>query len=92
VYDRRDQAKSAKNLLQAATLIESLAVSRPLELAKSWHEAWDTGPRWKEKLEIGLARLAVEHQDMLRMCWKSQPKRKDAGPENSCCSGDSPSL
>lgn len=63
--DRRDQAKSAKDLLQAATLIEALATRRPLELAKSWHEAWDTGPRWKEKLEIGLARLAAEHQDML---------------------------
>jgi hypothetical protein len=63
--DRRDQVKSAKDLLQAATLIEALATRRPLELAKSWNEAWDTGPRWREKLETGHARLAPETQDLL---------------------------
>ena len=81
--DRRDQAKSAKDLLQAATLIEALAALRPLELAKSWYEAWDTGPRWKEKLETGQARLATEHQDMLAHVLEKSARAKDTGPENN---------
>ena len=55
--ERQDQAKAAKDILQAATLIGALATRRPLELANAWAIAWDGGPRWKEKLEAGRARL-----------------------------------
>jgi hypothetical protein len=58
--ERRDQVKSAKDISQAAILIEALAKRRPLELAAAWQLAWDTGPRWKEKLESGRARLPVQ--------------------------------
>ena len=54
---RRDQAKAAKDILQAATLISAHALRRPLELANAWATAWNGGPRWKEKLEAGRERL-----------------------------------
>jgi hypothetical protein len=56
--ERREQAKSSKDVMQAGTLIELLAKRRPLELAEAWNTAWKAGPRWKEKLESGRARLA----------------------------------
>ena len=55
--ERQDQAKAAKDILQAATLVSALAIRRPLELANAWATAWDGGPRWKDKLEAGRARL-----------------------------------
>ena len=63
--ERKDQVKSAKDTLQAATLIEALASRRPLELANAWNVAWNTGPRWREKLEAGRARMAQQQQDSL---------------------------
>ena len=64
--ERKDQVKSAKDTLQAATLIEALASRRPMELANAWDVAWNTGPRWREKLEAGRARPA--QQDSLAAC------------------------
>jgi hypothetical protein len=61
--DRRDQVKSGKDLLQAQTLIEILAVKRPHELAAAWQIAWDTGARWREKLDAGRARLPARARD-----------------------------
>ena len=55
--ERREQAKSAKDLQQASMLIEALSIKRPLELASSWLAAWNTGPRWREKLDAGRERL-----------------------------------
>lgn len=61
--ERRDQVKSAKDTLQAGILIEALAKRRPLELAGAWDIAWNTGPKWREKLEAGKARLKPEQQE-----------------------------
>jgi hypothetical protein len=58
--ERRDQIKSAKDVTQAALLIHALAKHRPLELADAWKTAWEAGPRWREKLESGRARLPEE--------------------------------
>ena len=55
--ERRDQVKAAKDVLQAATLICALVTRRPLELAKAWTIAWNSGSRWKEKLVAGRERL-----------------------------------
>lgn len=55
--ERREQAKAGKDIMQAGTLISALAAKRPLELAEAWQAAWAVGPRWKEKLERGRARL-----------------------------------
>jgi hypothetical protein len=63
--ERRDQAKSAKDSLQADILIKALATSRPIELAKAWQIAWENGPRWREKLEAGRHRLTAEGQEAI---------------------------
>ncbi len=65
--ERRDTAKSDKDTAQADTLIQVLAKKRPLELAEAWQTAWDTGDRWREKLEKGRARLTVEAQGALEI-------------------------
>jgi hypothetical protein len=56
--ERSEQAKAGKDIMQAGTLIAALAAKRPLELAEAWQTAWGIGPRWKEKLESGRARLS----------------------------------
>ena len=63
--DRQDQAKSAKDLLQAGTLIVALAAKRPRELASAWRAAWQTGTGWRKKLDAGRERLPVAAHDAL---------------------------
>ncbi len=63
--ERRDTAKSGKDTAQADTLIQILAKRRPLELAEAWQTAWDTGDRWRDKLEKGRARLSALSQEAL---------------------------
>jgi hypothetical protein len=62
---RREQAKSRKDIDQSATLIHALAKYRPLELAAAWKTAWESGPKWREKLESGRARLSKEAEAAL---------------------------
>ena len=38
-------------------LHQRLVMRVGLELASAWQTAWDTGPRWREKLEAGRERL-----------------------------------
>jgi hypothetical protein len=63
--ERRDQVKSIKDIAQAAALIAALAVRRPLELAEAWQAAWESGPRWRKKLEAGRRRLPLAVQKQL---------------------------
>ena len=65
--ERRDTAKSNKDIAQADTLIQVLARKRPIELAEAWQEAWGTGDRWRDKLEKGRTRLGTEAQEALDM-------------------------
>ena len=51
--------------MQAGTLIEALAVQRRLELAEAFVDAWEVGPKWRERLESGMERIG-EAQDALR--------------------------
>ncbi len=75
--NREAQAKSAKDILQSATLIEALATRRPRELANAWHTAWKAGPRWREKLEDGNERLPVEVRGTLEdLVNRHKPRRK----------------
>lgn len=52
-----DSLKARKDRAQAAFLIEVLAQDRPDELAEAYAEARDNGPRWRERLDLSLARL-----------------------------------
>lgn len=80
--ERDNQVKSRKDTMQAATLIAALARRRPLELADAWQTAWDTGPRWREKLEAGRARMEQDPQDaldlVLRKALESRKRRNPA--------------
>lgn len=83
--ERADQVKSAKDIAQAAILIEALAQRRPLELANSWNIAWDSGPRWREKLESGRLRLPIEAEAALRRVEKArrESRRRRNGSAHS---------
>lgn len=63
--ERVEQAKSPKDILQAHTLIQALAIRRPSELAEAWKTAWATGDQWRKKLEAGRQRLPAESQETL---------------------------
>src|SRR5262252_8246213 len=64
--ERQDQAKSVKDIEQAAILIDALAVRRPAELAEAWDIASNTGKEWRRKLESGRARLPSDAQALLK--------------------------
>jgi hypothetical protein len=78
--ERRDQIKSNKDVIQAATLINALAKCRPLELANSWQVAWNSGPRWRDKLDSGRERLPKDSveaiEDVLRRAEESKKRRR----------------
>ena len=54
-----------KDIQQSRILIEALATKRPAELASAWRVAWQSGQRWRQKLEAGRARLPKETQASL---------------------------
>jgi hypothetical protein len=56
---------SPSSIAQAAALIEVLAVRRPFELGAAWDDAWDSGPRWREKLKSGRQRLSARVNELL---------------------------
>jgi hypothetical protein len=63
--ERVEQAKAPKDILQAHTLIQALALRRPAELAQAWKTAWAAGDQWRKKLEAGRQRLPRESQETL---------------------------
>jgi hypothetical protein len=66
--ERRDQIKAQKDITQAGTLIMGTAKRRPLELGEAWIEAWNVGPRWREKLDAGRLRLTeTERSELMRV-------------------------
>lgn len=79
--NREAQAKSAKDITQSAMLIEALATRRPRELANAWHTAWDTGPRWREKLDAGSERLPPHLRSLLAdLVSKYKPRQRRPKP------------
>jgi hypothetical protein len=75
--ERIDQVKSGKDIQQAQVLIEALAVKRPAELAAAWRTAWETGERWRDKLDAGRQRLSVHAQAALAgVLERKKPRRK----------------
>lgn len=63
--ERKDQVKARKDIAQADQLIQVLQSRRPIELAEAWQAAWDTGDRWREKLQSGRERLSTPANDAL---------------------------
>lgn len=53
-----DALKSEKDRRQAAFLIEVLAQDRPDELRDAYEDAMSRGPRWRERIEKSLGRMA----------------------------------
>jgi hypothetical protein len=82
--ERQDQVKSGKHLHQAETLIEVLTAKRPIELASAWQIAWDTGPRWRAKLEAATERLSERAQKNLDfvLARAKTSRRRRARPKN----------
>ncbi len=64
--ERKDQIKAQKDITQAGTLITATAKRRPLELGEAWLEAWNVGPRWREKLDAGVQRLSDNERSELK--------------------------
>ena len=64
--ERKDQIKAQKDIVQAGTLIMATAKRRPLELGEAWQEAWEVGPRWREKLDAGIQRISDAERSELR--------------------------
>ena len=62
---KANPAKARKDIEQAETLITILRHERPFELAEAWHEAWERGPRWREKMSAGLLRLSDQGRSTL---------------------------
>lgn len=54
---RDSQAKAAKDLRQAAELIDVLAEQRPYELRDLWHEMTERGPQWRRLAEEAVTLL-----------------------------------
>jgi hypothetical protein len=53
-----DSAKRDKDVLQAALLVEALALGRrQADLGIAFSEAWERGPHWREAIERGLSYL-----------------------------------
>lgn len=59
------QAKSAKDVAQAAALVEVLAADRPDYLVAAWEEAWARGMAWRRALEEGATRLPAATRGLL---------------------------
>lgn len=60
------EAKSAKDLRQAAELLTWLAEFRPHDLREAWDEARDRGPSWRELLAEGFAQVPEAVQASVR--------------------------
>ena len=54
---RTSDAKQAKDLMQARSLLEVLVRKRPHELCTVWEEAWGRGRTWRQLLGEGLGLL-----------------------------------
>ncbi len=74
---RQDEsiAKIDKDIAQASQLISALSVSRPLDLAEAWIEAWERGPSWKEALRSGLLSVGEETAAQLKESLERNAKR-----------------
>ena len=63
------RAKVAKDVSQTAALVAALSDGhRSADAGLAWENAWRRGPRWREHLRGGLAKLAPMARDALAEC------------------------
>jgi hypothetical protein len=77
--ERVDQTKAFKDVMQAEILIDALASQRPSELAEAFAVAWQEGPKWRDKIDYGMARLPAGAQELLKSTvnrWRSTRRGK----------------
>ena len=77
--ERVEQAKAPKDILQAHTLIQALALRRPAELAQAWKTAWASGDQWRKKLDAGRRRLPIGIAGNARRAGSSRPNAQAWG-------------
>jgi hypothetical protein len=81
--DRDGTAKSAKDLIQAVTLIEAMVqLRRSDELAEAYAQAWARGPHWREALQHSLGRIEIDAGEQIRTGLATGLKRLDLDPKN----------
>lgn len=56
--------KSAKDIRQAAALIEIIAARAPWQLHEAWHDLCGRGPGWRARAQRALATLSVAAPDL----------------------------
>ncbi len=78
---RRDREKSTKDIGQSEFLIEALTKFYKLELADSWIEAWQRGPKWRQALSDGKSMLSSEATGMLDQSIASNADQLGVKPE-----------
>lgn len=67
LIDDDGTAKSRKDRLQAATLMEAMIELRRREsLAEAYMEAWERGPAWRDAIQASLRMLDVDTERRLR--------------------------
>jgi hypothetical protein len=71
VSDRRnegsDSVKARKDRLQAQFIISVLAEDRPDDLREAYEEAMERGPRWRMRLEAGIAKSPAVAEQLKRI-------------------------
>jgi hypothetical protein len=74
-------AKSRKDRLQAAILMEAMIETRQAEaLADSFMEAWDRGPAWREAITTSFRAIADDKRDLIGKGLASAIDRLGADP------------
>lgn len=81
--DQDGSAKSRKDLLQSATLIEVLVDQRQTDaLADAYMEAWDRGPHWRDAIRTSMAALASEALGRAKAELAKSVAKLEASPVN----------
>ena len=91
LHDRNGLAKTAKDRLQAKTIIEAMhQTRRTATLADVFAEAWDRGPSWQEAIRTSLDSFDVGAAATIRGALREGLKGLDLDPGRYDLSGDVP--
>jgi hypothetical protein len=77
---KRNLEKAAKDLRQAAALIEVLDRYRPDDLKKLWSDVHSRGPGWRKRASTALTALGKEAPDLPALAMMTAVNRKATAP------------